>query len=143
MKIDLPRFNLKDVPINPETVLNFPQGLIGFEDSKRFSIFHEEGKPTVFWLQSLDDPRLMFSIVPPESIDVAYQIELSDADTALLQLKNPEDATVVVILYRDAVEGQERINANTRSPLVINMASRTGMQKVLTDVHPTVLMQAR
>ncbi len=145
MKIDLPRFNLKDVPVNQETVLNFPRGLVGFEDKQRFSIFHEEGKPTVFWLQSLDDPQLSFSIVPPDAIDVAYEIELSDEENQLLQLARPEDALVVVILYREAAgeDGKNRISASTRSPLVINMARRIGMQKILRDVHPTVVVHGR
>lgn len=145
MKIDLPRFNLKDVAINPETVLTFPKGLVGFEDKQRFSIFHEDGKPTVFWLQSLDDPQLSFSIVPPDAIDIAYEIELSDEDNALLQLARPEDALVVVILYRDAAgaDGKQPIAASTRSPLVINLERRLGMQKILREARPTVVMHGR
>ena len=55
MKIDIERLGLKNVPIDPESVFTFPDGIAGFEDCKRFKLFHEEGKATVFWLQSLDD----------------------------------------------------------------------------------------
>ena len=68
MKIDIDQFNLKDIPVSPDRVFTFPAGLGGFEENKRYTLFHEEGKPTVFWLQSLDDKDLCFSVVPPTAI---------------------------------------------------------------------------
>ncbi|MCB1933601.1 MAG: flagellar assembly protein FliW [Candidatus Accumulibacter sp.] len=142
MKIDLERFGLKDVPVDPDTVFTFAEGLAGFADCRRFKVFHEEGKATVFWLQSLDDPGLTFPIMPPEVLDLEYQIELSDADCALLGLERAEDATVAVIVYRDAAAGG-KIAANTRSPIILNLGNRRAMQKVLQEVHPTLLYRAR
>lgn len=142
MKIDIERLGLKDVSIDPETLFTFPKGIAGFEDCKRFKLFHEEGKPTVFWLQSVDDTDLSFPIVAPESLDIEYQIELSDADCEMLELKNAEEATVVVIVYRNEAEGG-RIAANARSPVILNTNSRKGMQKILQEVHPTLLYRAR
>lgn len=142
MKIDLERFGLKDVPVDPETVFTFAEGLAGFADCRHFKVFHEEGKATVFWLQSLDDPALAFPIVPPEMLDLEYQIELSDADCALLGLERVEDAAVAVIVYRDDAEAG-KIAANTRSPIILNLDNRRAMQKVLREVHPTLLYRAR
>lgn len=142
MKIDLDRFGLKDVPVDPDTVFTFAEGLAGFADCRRFKIFHEEGKATVFWLQSLDDPELSFPIVPPETLDVEYQIELSDSDCELLALDSADDVTVALIVYRDEAEGG-RIAANTRSPIILNLRKRRAMQKILHDVHPTLLYRAR
>ncbi|MBI2305680.1 MAG: flagellar assembly protein FliW [Rhodocyclales bacterium] len=142
MKIDIAKFGLTDVPVNPDTVFNFPQGLVGFENARRFTLFHEEGKPTVFWLQSLDDPQLAFSVVSPESIDVQYEMELSDEDCALLDLTDPAEAVVVVILYREEADNG-KIAANTRSPLVLNTRTRLGMQKILREFHPSLLYRAR
>ncbi len=145
MKIDIAQFNLKDVPVSPDRVFNFPAGLGGFEENKRYTLFHEEGKPTVFWLQSLDDPDLCFSVVPPDLLNIEYQIELSTDDTELLQLSDPADAIVVVIIYRDEVTnpGGSKIAANTRSPLVINGKTRIGMQKILRDVESNFVVRAR
>ena len=142
MKIDIAKFGLTDVQVAPEAVFNFPQGLVGFESATRFTLFHEEGKPTIFWLQSLDDPSLTFSVVPPESVDVQYEMELSDEDCALIDLKDPAEAIVVVILYREEADNG-RIAANTRSPLVLNTRARLGMQKILREFHPTLLCRAR
>ena len=142
MKIDIDRLGLKNVPIDPETLFNFPQGIAGFEDCKRFKIFHEEGRPTVFWLQSIDNLEAIFPIVVPEALDIEYQIELSDADCELIEVKSLEDVVVVVIVYRDEAQGG-RIAANARSPVILNLNNRKGMQKVLQNVHPTLLYRAR
>jgi flagellar assembly factor FliW len=142
MKIDIERLGLKEVPVDPETLFTFSEGLAGFEDCKRFKIFHEEGKPSVFWLQSIDDTEVMFPIVTPEALDIEYQIELSDADCSLIALDNIEDAAVAIIVYRDqAANG--KIAANARSPLILNLKARKGMQKVLSEIHPTLLYRAR
>ncbi len=142
MKIDIERLGLKNVPVDPETLFSFQEGIAGFEECKLFKIFHEEGKATVFWLQSVDDAAVMFPIVAPEALDIEYQIELSDADCALIGMQGVEDVVVVVIVYRDDAEGG-KIAANTRSPVILNLKSRKGMQKVLQDVHPTLLYRAR
>jgi flagellar assembly factor FliW len=142
MKIDIERLGLKEVPVDPETLFTFSEGLAGFEDCKRFKIFHEEGKPSVFWLQSIDDTEVMFPIVTPEALDIEYQIELSDADCSLIALDNIEDAAVAIIVYRDqAANG--KIAANARSPLILNLKARKGMQKVLSEIHPALLYRAR
>jgi len=142
MKIDIERLGLKEVPVDPDTLFTFAEGLAGFEHCKRFKIFHEEGKPSVFWLQSVDDTTVMFPIVTPDALDLEYQIELSDTDTALLGLENTEDAVVAIIVYRDEV-ADGKIAANTRSPLILNTKTRKGMQKVLQEIHPTLLYRAR
>jgi flagellar assembly factor FliW len=143
MKIDIGKFGLKDVPVNPDTVFTFPEGLLAFEDRKRYSIYHEEGKSTVFWLQSLDDPQLAFPIVAPETLDIGYEIELSAEDCALLKLKNVTDAVVLVILYRGAASADApgAVSAVARSPLVLNMVERLGMQKVLRDIQPSLIVR--
>lgn len=144
MKIDIEHFGLKDVQVNPDAVFSFPQGLAGFEQHTRYSLFHEEGKPTVFLLQSLDDPDLAFSIVSPELLDIEYEIELSDEDCKLIDLKDPAEVVVVVMIYRDETTDAtgSKIAASVRSPLVLNSRSRLGMQKILRDVHPSLIYRA-
>ena len=142
MKIDIDRLGLKSVPVDPDTLFSFPQGLAGFEDCKRFKLFQEEGGGTVFWLQSVDDLSVMFPIVAPDAFDIEYQIELSDEDCALIGLTDAQDVAVVVIVYRNEAEGG-RIAANTHSPVILNLKTRKGMQKILHEIHPSLLYRAR
>lgn len=145
MKINIDKFDLKDVPVSPDHVFTFPEGLVGFEAQKRYALFHEEGKPTVFLLQSIDDSTLSFPVMSPDRLGIDYQIELSEADCALLDLKDPEEAIVVVIVYRDEATDAEggKIAASTRSPLVLNTRSRLGMQKILREIEPSLVVRAR
>ena len=142
MKIDIDRFSLKNVEVDPQMLFSFPQGILGFESFTNFKVFHEEDRPTIFWLQSIDDPAVMFPIITPEAINVEYEFELTDEDCALISLKNMDDAAIVVIVYRNDADGG-KIAANTKSPVILNMKTRQGMQKVLSDVHPTLLYRAR
>lgn len=142
MKIDIDRLGLKNVTVDPETLFSFPRGLAGFEQNTRFKLFNEEGKPTVFWLQSVDDAEVMFPVVAPGQLDLEYQIELSDDDCALLDLQNPEEAAVVVIVYRDAAQ-TGKIAANTHSPVILNLRSRKGMQKILQEIQPALVFRGR
>ncbi len=142
MKIDIGRLGLKDVGVDPETLFTFPKGLAGFENCKSFKLFHEEGHSTVFWLQCVEDTDIMFPIVAPDQIDLEYQIEMSDEDCALIDLKSDTDASVVVIVYRDAAQGG-KILANTHSPVILNLKNRKGMQKILQDIQPTLVFRGR
>jgi flagellar assembly factor FliW len=142
MKIDIDRFGLKNIQVDDDTLFNFPNGMAGFENFKRFKLFHEEGGGTVFWLQAVDDAKVAFPVVAPDSIDIAYEIELSDEDCALVGMTDATDIAVVVVVYRGAEEGGP-IAANTRSPVILNLKTRLGMQKVLQDVHPSLMYRAR
>jgi flagellar assembly factor FliW len=146
MKIDIDRFGLKNVQVDPDTLFTFPNGMAGFENFKRFKLFHEEGGGTVFWLQAVDDAEVAFPVVAPDALDIAYEIELSDEDCALIELSDAADAVVVVVVYRNAAEeGAEggAIAVNTRSPVILNLKTRLGMQKVLQEVHPSLTYRAR
>ncbi len=129
--------------INPDTIIHFPHGLTGLAERKDFSLFHEVDKTRVFWLQSLEDEELNFSICDPELFNIAYDIRLSDEDCEALQLENPEDVAILVMLNRD--EGEEQspeLRANLNGPLIINMSRRLGLQKVLVKPQRHVLLRA-
>ena len=142
MKIDIDRLGLQDVQVDPDSLFTFPSGLAGFEHCKRFKLFHEEGGGTVFWLQSVDDSTVAFPTVTPDKLEIDYEIELSDEDCALIGLDDMKDAAIVVIVYRDEAAGG-RIAANTRSPVILNLKNRKGMQKILLEVHPSTLYRGR
>lgn len=117
------------IDIDPQTVLEFPLGLPGFEQYTRYKLLHEDKpNPQVMWLQSLDDADLVFSIIEADRLGLNYQISLSDEEVALLELTAPQDAILLLILSRPE-DGSAPVAANTRAPLVLNPESRKGLQK--------------
>ena len=124
--------------IQDDDIITFPQGLPGFEENTRFKVFHEEGKPTVHWLQSVDDPELSFSVMEPQLLNLGYEFVLSDQDCELINLKEGDDFAVVVLLFKDRKEGEEvpayqSVRANLNAPVVINVSSRKAIQTLLVD----------
>lgn len=138
MKINSPRFG--SIEIEPSRVIEFPSGLAGFEDCRRFTLFHPEGEnPRYFILQSLDDEAVAFHISDPSAFGFNYEIKLSDEEAAALGLADPADAVVVVLLSKD--EGSAPVRANLKAPLVINLQSRRGLQHVFSGLQYNVTLK--
>lgn len=130
------------VEVTPEKIINFPNGLVGFEQNKRFMLVHEEGKvqPESYTLQSLDDPAIAFLIVDPTTLGFNYELALSDAENALLQVPAAEDIAVMQVLFKQEEGGRAAIAPNLRAPLVINTRLRVGLQKVMESVRSNITL---
>jgi flagellar assembly factor FliW len=144
MKVET--FLFGSVEVNPERVIEFPQGLVSFEENKRFMLIHETNvspQPVSFTLQSLDSPHVAFQIIEPAALGFTYELELSDAETSLLGLANPADVgdvVVLMILFKQENGASVGVGANLRAPLVINTKTRRGLQKLLTRLRPNVVL---
>jgi flagellar assembly factor FliW len=133
--------------IAPDRIIEFPEGLAGFEACRRYSLHHPETPagdlPRYFILQSLDDPAVAFHITDPALFGFSYEIVLSDAETALLELTDPSEAAVVVILAKDALPGGAgQLRANLKAPLVMNVNARRGIQHVFANLNYQVTLKS-
>ncbi|GHT89667.1 flagellar assembly factor FliW [Betaproteobacteria bacterium] len=135
-------FLFGDVEVNPDLVIEFPQGLVNFESNKKFLLIHEtdvSAEPVSFTLQSLDDPNVAFQIIEPAALGFTYELGLNDEETTLLKLDKPEDVVVVVVLFKQQ-EAASGLAANLRAPLILNTKTKRGLQKVLTQLRPNVVL---
>lgn len=143
MKVETYLFG--SVEVNPGTVIEFPNGMVGFEANKRYQLIHEaaEGEtPSSFTLQSLDDPHLAFQIIDPTVLGFEFELALTEAETALLQLGTngaEKDVAVMLVLFKQG-ESQPVIGASVRAPLIINTKARTGLQKVIQRARPNLMI---
>ncbi|MDR2031729.1 MAG: flagellar assembly protein FliW [Azoarcus sp.] len=143
MKIESPV--LGAVEVSDDKVIEFPAGLPGFEQLRRFVLIHEEGgERDVFLLQSVDDARIAFSVTGPERLGITYEFPLSDAEVATLQLSGPGDAVVAVIVRKDdEAPANAGLRANFMAPLVINASARRGLQKVIDKASYDIILRVR
>jgi flagellar assembly factor FliW len=126
--------------IDPNTIINFPNGIPGFEDQTRFKLFHQEGdNPLIFWLQSLDDESLAFSVAQPSIFNINYDFVLTDAEEAILEVKDTSDILILIMLHKDP-SNQSAIKGSIKSPLIINSAKRIGLQKILTQMDQSITL---
>lgn len=146
MKIDTTRFG--ELEVNPDAILTFPRGLPGFDGCYRYQLLHEDkAGPVVFYLQSLDDPTVAFSIVDPALFGFNYELTLSDEEVVLLQAESSADLAVVLMVYKPAGNMQEKalfmggISANINGPLVLNLNKKLGLQKVLVGAQYDITLR--
>lgn len=129
-----------EIEVDPAKVITFPNGLVGFENDKRFMLAHEsgQGEAASYTLQSLDNPNVAFQIVDPAAIGFHYELKLTDAETALLQTPSAEDLVVMLILFKPESEKARGIAANIRAPLILNTKARVALQKPIEQVRTNV-----
>lgn len=120
--------------IDSEKVLTFPQGIPGFEKYTTFLVYHkEENDFAVYWMESTLEPKITFTIVDPGHYGLSYDFELSDEERELLQATGPEELGVFMMLSKKDDEGKpfKGLNANISGPLIVNLRTRIGLQKVI------------
>lgn len=143
MKIDSPV--LGAVEVSDDKVIEFPAGLPGFENSRRFVLLHEEGGDNnVFLLQSVDDAGVAFSLTGPEQLGITYEFPLTDDEVASLRLSRPEDAVVAVIVRKDDnAPANAGLRANFMAPLLINTRQQRGLQKIIDKFDYDIILRVR
>ena len=143
MKVQFTHFGIHE--IDPDSILTFPQGISGFENLTRFKLFHEEkDQPLVYWLQAIDDPDIAFSVVDPSVFGLFYEFDLTDEEIALLQSEDPNDISVMLIMYKQSPDAakSDNIRANINGPIIINVKTRRGFQKVLVQLQANITLKS-
>ena len=132
-----------EVDVSADRIIDFPAGLPGFEACRQFTLLHSEANdaPKLFVLQCLDDPEVAFTVTTPDIVGLNYEFTLTDSEVANLQLGNADDASVLLIVSRGE-PGASPVRANVMAPLVVNTATRRGLQKIIGKVDTSVTLKA-
>jgi flagellar assembly factor FliW len=120
MKIKNSQFG--EIEFDDEIIINFPDGLIGFEDLKRFIIIEDEECKPFRWLISVDEPEIGFAIIEPTLVVEDYY-RRSGFDPEVYVL------FVIVTLNRDV----SKISVNLKAPVVIDKVKKLGKQVILEN----------
>ncbi len=123
---------LERIEVPDDQLFEFDPGLRGFEDLHRFARIVDDESP-IEWLQSLDEPHLVFALLEPFLFFPDYGFELPDPDSEALGIVRPEDAIVRCILTLH--DGVEETTANMVAPLVMNQSTGRGCQVMLQDAN--------
>ena len=130
MEIQTTRFG--KLSIRPEEIIEFPQGLIGFDRHTQWAILADESNDSVGWLQSVQDPSLAFAVVSPRRHIPSYKVRVSPDQASSLRLDADMETFVLVVVSRE----QGAITVNLRAPLLINLSLQLGRQVITTDEQP-------
>ncbi len=162
MKMSIESTRFGTLEIDQDKLLNFPNGLAGFEKDRRFVILHEDGVPprgdgsgqerrlreeehVVHYLQCADDPDLTIPVVDPAIFGFDYDMTLTTDDLNLLEVKDGDFVAVLLGVskyprerYNENLPPRQNISANISGPILINTRSRIGMQKILVGLAYTM-----
>jgi len=111
---------------------------VGFEHLKRYVLLDSRKGASLQWLQALEDPAVAFLVCDPKVFLPSVHIGLSEESFPAERstTRRLEDLLILVLLYVDRAEG--KLKVNVQAPLVLDPASRRGVQAVTDAVLPTV-----
>jgi len=131
MKVRTTRFG--ELQIDEDRIIEFPLGILGFPEFRRWILLQASPESPFFWLQSIEAPDLAFILTQPQLFFSDYQVRVQAEELRPIALQNPGDGEVFVICNKVG----DRITANLQGPLVFNARTRQARQVVLCDRHLT------
>lgn len=113
--------------ITAEQVIAFPRGIVGISDHKQFAMLALPETP-FFILHSLSGD-LSFILVDASAVVEPYEFELSDETVQLLQAKQPQDISILLIVN---IVNKD-FYVNLKAPILITTKERKGCQYIIQD----------
>ncbi len=123
-----------DINLEEDKIITFDQGIMGFEDFKRYTIlFDVEGgdKPSISWLQSLDEQGFALPVVNPFLVKQEYNPIVEDE--ILKPLGDINEQNLVILLSLTVPPELTKISANLKAPFIINSDTRKGCQIIVEN----------
>ncbi|MFY9724177.1 MAG: flagellar assembly protein FliW [Bryobacteraceae bacterium] len=134
----MPSFDTKNfgrIAFEPQDAIEFPRGLPGFEERRRFLAIRQEHNAPLVFLQSLEDPNLCFTTAPVLAVEPRFRLKLSEEDrdaAGLSSVRRPRIGrdvwALAVITLRETGP-----TVNLLAPLVVNLRSLRAVQAVMRD----------
>ncbi len=84
MKVNTSRFGV--VEVADTDIMEFSDGLLGFEHLKRFFIVDPADETLILWLQSADSDEVAFPILEPKLFKGDYKVRLSANELRTLRI---------------------------------------------------------
>jgi flagellar assembly factor FliW len=129
VKIKTTRFG--ELEVDKKDVIEFTEGLLGFESQKKFFIVDPGDQTLILWLQSTDDAATAFPIIEPKIFQPNYMIKLLPVELNSLSLENLQNASVYTVLT--IPQNVTEMSANLKAPIIINNKTKFARQIVLQD----------
>jgi flagellar assembly factor FliW len=118
----------------PAAVIDFPAGMPGFENCRRFLPIDDAVRRPLIFLQSLEEPQLCFLTLPIEAVDPEYCLKMSPEDLALAGFESaPALGAGALCLAVITAAPDEHPTVNLLAPIVVNRAAAKAVQAVRDD----------
>jgi flagellar assembly factor FliW len=118
-----------DVQTDDGHIIDFPKGLLGFENHRRYALVARPEYHPFVHLQSLDDPALAFIVVNPRLFFPHYKVEVDPREISELAATDTRRLETWVIVT--VPEDWTRMSANLQGPILVNRDGNRAKQVVL------------
>ncbi len=119
-----------EIEINENNIIDFPQGILGFPNVKRYTFILEEDNDVFLWLQGIEED-IAFIVTNPLFFKPDYKIELPEEEIKELKAEKLEDISIFTIVTVPA--DPQFTSINLQGPLLINPHKNIGKQVVLLN----------
>ncbi|MYL33973.1 flagellar assembly protein FliW [Pontibacillus yanchengensis] len=120
-----------EVEIKEESIIEFPNGLPGFEHETRFVLLDIDEQSTYHSLQSVEQAEIALIVTNPYLFFRDYEFILDDNTVNLLGIQNSEDVVILSVLtLKDPFKDT---TANLQAPIVLNSQNNKAKQVILKD----------
>ena len=126
-----------EIEIDESKIITFEDGIIGFPDMKKFTlIFDEEkeGRPSISWLQSMDEPEIAFPVMDPLFVCETYNPSVEEE--LLKNLGTIKEDNLYVLVTFTVPQNIKELAVNLKAPIVINTDTRKASQIIVEDDLP-------
>ncbi len=126
-----------EIEIDESKIITFEDGIIGFPDMKKFTlIFDEEkeGRPSISWLQSMDEPEIAFPVMDPLFVCETYNPSVEEE--LLKNLETIKEDNLYVLVTVTVPQNIKELAVNLKAPIVINTDTRKASQIIVEDDLP-------
>jgi len=127
--LDFPRFG--ECAFADTDVIEFPWGLPGFPNLRRWLALTAESAPNFVWLQSIDDVAVAIPTSDPFAIFASYEPKLPPYAVAALDITSPSDFTLLGVVV--VTENAEEMTMNLLAPIVVNLRTNKARQVMLEN----------
>ncbi len=116
MAITIESSRFGTVEIAAESVVEFPEGLIGL-GGHRYALLARDASSPFLWLHSLEDPNIALPVTNPHTFFSDFSVELNDEDAARLEIDDQASLDVYVTVRAAPV--LEDVTVNLKAPILI------------------------
>lgn len=121
-----------EVDINENTIITVPNGIIGFEDTKRYTLLSPLGEGVFpMWFQAVDKTEPCFVVYDPWHIYPDYKFEIDDEMQSTLGAEDGDDLQLLAVAI--VPDDYKKTTINLRCPIIINTKNNIAGQMLLDD----------
>ncbi|NLZ55032.1 MAG: flagellar assembly protein FliW [Thermoanaerobacteraceae bacterium] len=120
-----------DSPEVDKKIITFTNGVLGFEQYKRYLLLDHPGTDIVKWLEAVDEPEIALPVANPFHFFPGYAPEISRENLLQLNITSPEEALVLCVLTIGS--HTREITINLKAPIIINADLRLADQFIVEN----------